>query len=208
MRINTPCWTQGRPRPRWEAMGFPRPPAQNPASNITQRTWTMDLRSLMSRPMPRQLCYLVCITNLNWNLHNSQPPRPSEIRQVQSNLVIRNVLIRNKLVWRNHFPWPIVNLLHKDKEHLALRNNFRVTKKFLITKFDCIFKSPEKIVFYKFIHLKRLSKGPLNCSRIPILILKSNSSFFALSCQIFLNTFNKFYTHPIYFCLWSNMLFC
>ena len=25
-----------------------------------------------------------------------------------------------------------------DKEHLALRNNFRVTKKFLITKFDCI----------------------------------------------------------------------
>ena len=26
-----------------------------------------------------------------------------------------------------------------DKEHLALRNNFRVTKKFLITKFNCIF---------------------------------------------------------------------
>ena len=55
---------------------------------------------------------------------------------IQSNLVIRNVLIRNKLVLRNHFPWPIVNLLHKDKEHLALRNNFRVTKKFLITKID------------------------------------------------------------------------
>ena len=30
------------------------------------------------------------------------------------------------------------NLLHKDKEHLAVRNNLRVTKKFLITKFDCI----------------------------------------------------------------------
>ena len=29
------------------------------------------------------------------------------------------------------------NLLHKDKEHLTLRNNFRVTKKFLIAKFDC-----------------------------------------------------------------------
>ena len=28
-----------------------------------------------------------------------------------------------------------------DKEHLALRNNFRMTKKFLITKFDCI-KTP------------------------------------------------------------------
>ena len=32
------------------------------------------------------------------------------------------------------------NLLHKDKEHLALRNNLRVTKKFLITSFDCTFK--------------------------------------------------------------------
>ena len=69
---------------------------------------------------------------------------------------------------------------------MALRNNFRVTKKLLITKFDCIFKSPEKIVFYKFIHLKRLSKGPLKCSRIPILILKSNSSFF---CSVMPNIF-------------------
>ena len=33
-----------------------------------------------------------------------------------------------------HIQWPIANLHHKDKEHLALRNNFRVTKKFLITK--------------------------------------------------------------------------
>ena len=31
--------------------------------------------------------------------------------QLQSNL-----MIRNKLVFRNHFPWPIVNLFHKDKE--------------------------------------------------------------------------------------------
>ena len=54
--------------------------------------------------------------------------------QLQSNFVIRNVL---KLVLRNHFPLPIDNLLHKYKEHLALRNNFRATKKFLITKFDC-----------------------------------------------------------------------
>ena len=43
-----------------------------------------------------------------------------------------------KLGDKEPFPiWPIVNLLHKDKEHLALRNNFRMTKKFLITKFDC-----------------------------------------------------------------------
>ena len=55
---------------------------------------------------------------------------------VQSNLVIRNISIRDKLVLRNHFPGPIVNLLHKDKELLALRNNFRATKKFLIAKFD------------------------------------------------------------------------
>ena len=45
---------------------------------------------------------------------------------------------KEKLVLRNHFPWPICHLLHKDKEHLALSNNFSVTKKFLITKFDCI----------------------------------------------------------------------
>ena len=56
---------------------------------------------------------------------------------IQSNLVIRNVLLRNKLISRNHFPWPNANLLHKDQEHLSLRNNFSVTKKFLIAKFDC-----------------------------------------------------------------------
>ena len=58
--------------------------------------------------------------------------------KLQSNLAIRNGLIRNKLVLGNHFLWPICHLLHKDKELLALRNNFRATKKFLIAKFDCI----------------------------------------------------------------------
>ena len=48
------------------------------------------------------------------------------------------MVIKNKLVLRNHFPWPICNLLHKHKEHLAFKENIRVTKKFLITKFDCI----------------------------------------------------------------------
>ena len=56
---------------------------------------------------------------------------------VQSNLAIRKGLIRNKLVLRNHFLWPICHLHHKDKELLALRNNSRATKKFLIAKFDC-----------------------------------------------------------------------
>ena len=50
----------------------------------------------------------------------------------------KELLIRSKLVLRNHFLWQKANLLHKDKEHLALRNNFRVTKKFLINNFDCI----------------------------------------------------------------------
>ena len=30
-----------------------------------------------------------------------------------------------------------LGVLHNDKELLALRNNFRATKKFLIAKFDC-----------------------------------------------------------------------
>ena len=60
---------------------------------------------------------------------------------IQSNLAIRNVLLRNLLVLRNHFPWPNCHLLHMNKEHLALRNNFRVTKKFLIAKFDCTMKN-------------------------------------------------------------------
>ena len=35
--------------------------------------------------------------------------------------------------------FPLTNLLHMDKELLALRNNFRVTKESLIAKFDCTF---------------------------------------------------------------------
>ena len=36
-------------------------------------------------------------------------------------------------------PFPVTKCQFTSvhKEHLALRNNFRVTKKFLITKFDC-----------------------------------------------------------------------
>ena len=60
------------------------------------------------------------------------------LKILQSNLAIRNGLIWNKLVLRNHFTWPICHLLHKNKELLALRNNVRATKKFLIAKFDCI----------------------------------------------------------------------
>ena len=34
-------------------------------------------------------------------------------------------------------PFPVTNfLLHKDKDYLALRNNVRATRIFLITKFD------------------------------------------------------------------------
>ena len=69
---------------------------------------------------------------------------------VQSNLAIRNGLIRNLLVLRNHFPWPICHLLHKDKEHLALRNNFRATRKFLIAKFDCTWTMKRRCRFWCF----------------------------------------------------------
>ena len=68
--------------------------------------------------------------------------RIQNIIKVQSNSVIRNGFIWNKLVLRNRFLWPICHLLHKDKELLAL-NNFRATKKFLIAKFDCITKSSD-----------------------------------------------------------------
>ena len=42
---------------------------------------------------------------------------------------------------KESFPVSKCQFLHKDKEHLALRNNFWVTKKFLITKFDCTYKN-------------------------------------------------------------------
>ena len=96
-------------------------------------------------------------TSLYYTLYYNhyQPATNSREFIMQSNLVIRNVLIRKKLVLRNHFQWPIANLLHKDKEHLALRNNFRVTKKFLITKFDCtthlnkVITSKFKVWYYR-----------------------------------------------------------
>ena len=95
----------------------------------------------------------------------------SSYYMVQSNLVIKNVLIRNKLVIRNHFPWPIFNLLHKYKEHLALGNNFRVTKKFLITKFALL---KAKRIKTKLIRLRKYlpkiaRKRPSFCPRSNIL---------------------------------------
>ena len=43
-------------------------------------------------------------------------------------LVTGSIVLRNKLVLRNHFPWPNANLLHKYKELLALRNNLGQSK--------------------------------------------------------------------------------
>ena len=37
-----------------------------------------------------------------------------------------------------YIPYMVFWLNVCDKEHLVLRNNFKLTKKFLITKFDCI----------------------------------------------------------------------
>ena len=51
------------------------------------------------------------------------------------------------MVLRNHFLRPICHLLHKDKELLVLRNNFRATKKFLIAIFDCTFNHVDRNLF-------------------------------------------------------------
>ena len=74
--------------------------------------------------------------HLKW-ARNEEQETIHTIDQVlaQSNLAIRNSLIRNKLVLRNHFLWSICHLLQKNKELLALRNQ-RATKNFLIAKFD------------------------------------------------------------------------
>ena len=79
-----------------------------------------------TKVVPQQVSFLSNVSNYKQNIQYTK------LWNLLSNLVIRNVLIRNKLVLSNHFQWPIVNLLHKYYEHLALRNNFRVTKKFLI----------------------------------------------------------------------------
>ena len=84
----------------------------------------------------------VCLNPMLELNANSYLATPLHIYLVQTNLVIRN-----KLVLRNHFPWPICKLLHKDKEHLA----FRVTEKFLITKFDCN-KLNQQLNFRIFLH--------------------------------------------------------
>ena len=52
-------------------------------------------------------------------------------------LGIKELFDKEQIGIRNHFLWPICHLLHKDKELLALRNNFRATKMFPIAKFDC-----------------------------------------------------------------------
>ena len=49
-------------------------------------------------------------------------------------------------------PIPMTNFpIYLDKEHLSLRNNFRVTRKFLITMFDCNKKSYSIIYFWMLI---------------------------------------------------------
>ena len=77
----------------------------------------------------------LCWTGSNWLM--SCLGRDTRILHWISTYTVKLGLIRNKLVLTNHFLWPIDNLLYKCKEHFTSKNNFRVTKKFLITKFDC-----------------------------------------------------------------------
>ena len=85
-------------------------------------------------------------------------------------LELQSNLVRNQLFLRNHFSWQIANLLHKNNEHLALRNTFRVTKKFLIAKFDCILAHLEFSCFQRFMKLKQGLKKLKNYARLPIQI--------------------------------------
>ena len=55
-------------------------------------------------------------------------------KKLQSNLAIRKGLIRNKLVLRNHFLWPICHLLHKDNE---LHEEFQYPNEFKRTNSIC-----------------------------------------------------------------------
>ena len=48
----------------------------------------------------------------------------------------------------------LFDLLHRNKEHLAIRNNFRVTEKFLIAKFDCNTKYSTFSVDFEFFKRK------------------------------------------------------
>ena len=68
--------------------------------------------------------------------------------ELQPNLMIRDGLI-------------ITNLLHKDKEHLASGNNIRVTKKFLITKFDCTNTPALLLLWICTWYLEQLDDPPL-----------------------------------------------
>ena len=80
-------------------------------------------------------------------------------------------------LWNWNFPWPIFNLLHKDKTLLALRNNFRVTNKFLITNFDCIRMPHTKQKMKNFFQIKFLFFGLIdhNKSTAKIEIRQKNS---------------------------------
>ena len=84
-------------------------------------------------------------------------------------------------------------LLHKDKEHLALRNNFRVNKKFLIFKFDCITSSVSVAI--------GVLDSLLNSEPLKLLIFNSCSENLEDLCLVF-----RFFFFLI-FDGWSMILF-
>ena len=109
--------------------------------------------------------------------------------QVKSNLVMRNGLIRNKFVLRNHFPWPIANLLYKAKEHLALRNSFTVTKKFLLTKFSTVLGAVIKCKQYSGITMEsgtpvKSVKNTLNIFAVSVIFAADSSPIWLLAWEL------------------------
>ena len=91
-----------------------------------------------------QCCACVCNWCCQWKL-DSLPHYWSSVQKIYECLPsvgTQGISARFHKLVNYSQTWPIVNLLPKDKEHLTLRNNFRVTKKFLITKIDCNTKVP------------------------------------------------------------------
>ena len=111
------------------------------------------------------------------------------------------------MVLRNHFLWPICHLHNKNKEVLALRNNFRATKKFLVT-YCTRFLSCD----FRRLTLKDMGRGWFNplVRRTPVIsyrIILWSQNFLTLSINIpnykvlksffyYLNRFSRIQPRP------------
>ena len=115
----------------------------------------------------------------------------------------------------NHFLWPICHLLHKNKEHLPLRNNFRVTKSSL---FPCSTVSLILTIFWYLVLLFRnqLKQQVENVFFINIWFVEgeekksalTNCRFRTISSQIsaiYMNIFHKTEVQTVILRCWMGL---